>query len=66
MIETSDAGNGSSFATSDTAAGFVSMSPVYIVLDHTTAPFSSSYSSPPTLVFPTIKVHFINFNASGP
>ncbi len=34
MIESNDAGNGSSFATSDTAAaaGFASMSPFWIIL----------------------------------
>jgi hypothetical protein len=34
------------------------------ILDHTTSPFTSLYSSLPTLVFATIKVHVINFNAT--
>jgi hypothetical protein len=48
VIETSDAGNGSSFATSGTAADFASMLPFCIVI--TMAPFSS-YPSPPLLQF---------------
>ncbi len=48
VIERSDAGKGSSFATSGTAADFASMLPFCIVI--TVAPFSS-YPSPPLLQF---------------
>jgi hypothetical protein len=48
VIETSDAGNGSSFATSGTAADFASMLPFCIVI--TMAPFSF-YPSLPLLQF---------------
>jgi hypothetical protein len=48
VIETSDAGNGSSFATSGTAADFASMLPFCIII--TMAPISS-YLSPPLLLF---------------
>jgi len=47
--------------TSDTAAGFASMSPFWIILRL----FSPRHILLP-LVFATIKVHYINFNASVP
>jgi hypothetical protein len=52
VIETSDAGNGSSFATSGTAADFASMLPFCIII--TMAPFFLISFSPSSTVFATI------------
>ncbi len=61
MIETSDAGNGSSFATSGTAASFASMLPYWIILRLLLPPHILLSLH---LSLQQSKFHVIHFNAS--